>query len=200
VTTPPSTPLAASPSPVLHLLAGSNGSGKSTFVERVLQPRTHLPFVNADVIAAHTWPGEEEVHAYDASRLAAQDRDRLLSERASFISETVFSHPSKLDLVREAVEAGYLVHLHVVLIPEDTSVRRVEFRVTHGGHSVPEAKIRQRYARLWSLVAQARYLAAAATFYDNSRARHPYRIVAAYEAGVLIGEAQWPSWTPGELL
>jgi len=43
-------------SPVLHLLAGPNGSGKSTFVAEVLQEVTHLPFVNADVIAAHRWP------------------------------------------------------------------------------------------------------------------------------------------------
>ncbi|KQY60572.1 ATPase [Aeromicrobium sp. Root495] len=194
---PPGAPPSA---PVLHLLAGPNGSGKSAYAERVLEPRTHLPFVNADVIAARLWPDDAESHAYDASQLAAEERDRLLAARSSFITETVFSHPSKVDLVRRALAAGYLVELHVVLVPEGTSVARVGFRVARGGHSVPERKIRERYERLWSLVALARDLATSTTFYDNTSARDPYRVVAVYEAGVLVSPARWPAWTPSALL
>ncbi|MEI2774610.1 MAG: zeta toxin family protein [Tetrasphaera sp.] len=102
--------------PVLHLLAGPNGAGKSTLATRVLLPRTHLPFVNADILAAR-WPGEEVEHAYEAAELAAEQRDQLLAQRASFIAATVFSHPSKVDLVRRARVAGYLVHLQVVMVP-----------------------------------------------------------------------------------
>lgn len=198
--TEPLPPGALPPAPVLHVLAGSNGSGKSAYAERVLEPRTHLPFVNADVIAAHRWPDDAEAHAYDASQLAAHERDRLLDARSSFITETVFSHPSKVDLVRRALAAGYLVELHVILVPEETSVGRVGFRVTQGGHSVPEHKIRERYARLWSLVAQAREIATSTTFYDNTSAKSPYRVVAVYEAGVLVSPALWPTWTPPALL
>lgn len=197
--TEPLPPGAWPSAPVLHLLAGSNGSGKSEYVKRVLQPRTHLPFVNADVIAAEAWPDDAEAHAYEASQRAAAERDRLMAARSSFITETVFSHPSKVDLVRRALAAGYLVELHVVLVPEDATVDRVRFRVTQGGHSVPEHKIRERYARLWSLVAQARDLATSTTFYDNSSAREPYRVVAVYEAGVLVSPAAWPRWTPPAL-
>lgn len=82
-------------SPVFHLLAGPNGSGGSTFVAEVLQPVTHLPFVNADVIAASRWPEAPAEHAYDASRAAADERIRLMAARASFITETVFSHPQQ---------------------------------------------------------------------------------------------------------
>src|SRR5436190_19961974 len=107
------------PTPVLHVLAGPNGAGKSTLAERVLVPVTHLPFVNADLLAAEHWPGEEASHAEDGQRLASEERARLLAEGASFITETVFSHSSKVDLVREAVSLGYEVHLHVVLVPEE---------------------------------------------------------------------------------
>lgn len=185
--------------PVLHVLAGPNGAGKSTFVTRVLQPVTHLPFVNADVIAAAEWPGDEAAHAYDASRLAATVRARYLSARTSFITETVFSHPSKVDLIRDATAVGYHVHLHVILVPEDTTVGRVSHRVVHGGHTVPEDKIRERYQRLWDLVAQARDLAERTRFYDNSSARTPFRMVATYEHGALAGAALWPTWAPAEL-
>lgn len=182
--------------PVLHLLAGPNGSGKSTYVARILQPVTHLPFVNADEIAAQCWPDAQIEHAYDASRVAADERSLLLAAGKSFITETVFSHPSKLDLVVEAAARRYLVHLHVMLLPVDVAVRRVAERVQHGGHDVPEDKIRDRYARLWDLVARARATADRTEFFDNSVAAKPFRRVAMFERGRVIGEPDWPVWAP----
>lgn len=186
--------------PMLQLLAGPNGAGKSTFVAQVLQPVTHLTFVNADLIAAERWPDAQAEHAYEASRAAADERDRLMAARASFITETIFSHPSKVDLVAEATALGYLVHLHVVLVPESLAVARVAARVAEGGHDVPTEKIRARYVRLWPLIAAARDLADRATFYDNSRAAGPFRVVATYERGRLVQEPAWPTWTPKALL
>ncbi len=182
--------------PVLHVLAGPNGSCKSTFVARVLQPVTHLPFVNADEIAAERWPGEELEHAYQASRAAADQRRQRLARGESFITETVFSHHSKVALVTQAVALGYLVNLHVMLVPADLAVARVAERVRRGGHQVPEEKIRERYARLLKLIVEARALADRSSFYDNSRANSPFRLVATYERGRLVGEADWPAWTP----
>jgi predicted ABC-type ATPase len=187
-------------SPVLHVLAGPNGAGKSTFVDRVLIPSTHLPFINADRIAESRWPGDEASHAYEASQAAARERADAMRELRSFITETVFSHPSKADLVRQAVDYGYLVTLHVLLIPEDVTVARVGHRVRLGGHSVPEAKIRERHQRLWALIAEAREVASRTVFYDNSVATPPFRAVAAFDHGTLVGAASWPRWTPAELL
>lgn len=182
--------------PTLHVLAGPNGAGKSTFVSRVLQPATHLPFINADVIAAERWPDGPLEHGYDASKAAATERQRLIDGHASFITETVFSHPSKVALVDQADALGYLVRLHVILVPVDLSVARVADRVRQGGHDVPEGKIRARYDRLWRFVAQASMTASRADFYDNSRASTPFRMVAAYTSGQRAGEASWPIWTP----
>ena len=183
-------------SPVLHLLAGPNGAGKTTFVDRVLIPVTGLPFINADAIAAQRWPGAETVHAYEAAALAEEQRSRLLAAGASFITETVFSHPSKVDLVERAVAARYLVTVHVILVPEEVTVLRVAYRAAQGGHDVPEVKVRGRYARLWSHIAAARLIADQVRFYDNTVAAHPFRLVAVYEHGIEVGESQWPSWTP----
>lgn len=188
--------------PALHLLAGSNGAGKSTLAQEILIPRTHLPFVNADLIAEGMWPGDrdEQVrHAAEVSQLAAEERGRLMAQGASFITETVFSHPSKLDLVQGAQSLGYTVSLHVVMVPEELAVARVADRVAYGGHAVPEVKIRGRYARLWDLVARARLMSDRADFYDNSRLDAPFRRVAVYEYGQLVGKPRWPAWTPAPL-
>jgi predicted ABC-type ATPase len=158
-----------------------------------------LRFVNADIIAAEHWPGEEAAHAYAAARIAADERTRLVGEGASFATETVFSHPSKLNLIREALDAGYLVTLHVVLVPEELAVARVENRVEHGGHTVPEDKVRARYARLWGNVVEAIALVPTAIMYDNSVANDPLRVVASFRDGRLGSEPNWPAWTPAEL-
>jgi predicted ABC-type ATPase len=185
--------------PVLHLVAGPNGAGKTTLATRVLVPVTRLPFVNADLIAADRWPEAPADHAYDASRAAARLRSELIAGQTSFITETVFSHPSKVDLVRSAHDAGYLVTLHVVVVPEELTVARVRDRVRRGGHEVPEDKVRERYRRLWGLVAEARALADHTVVYDNSVAATPLRLVARYERGRLVGAAGWPPWAPAEL-
>ncbi|WP_186629378.1 AAA family ATPase [Rhodococcus sp. BP22] len=185
-----------SPDPVVHLLAGPNGAGKSTFYTRVLLPATHLPFVNADEIAHARWPGDEAAHAYDASRAAAAERTRHVADRTSFATETVFSHESKLDFVESAVGAGFLVTLHIVAIPVELAVARVANRVQLGGHSVPEVKVRERYDRLWTLVRSAIEVVDHARVYDNSSARNPFRTIATFDRGQLIGQAEWPKWLP----
>jgi len=181
--------------PVLHLLVGPNGAGKTTFHERVLGPVTRLPFVNADVLARQHWPGDEEAHGHEAAALAEAARREAMAQGRSFIGETVFSHPSKLQLVRDARQVGYVVHLHAILVPLALCLARVPLRHAQGGHSVPEDRIRERYQRLWPLISQAITLANAARVYDNSSARKPYRVVATYENGRLIGEAAWPAWS-----
>ncbi len=130
----------------LDLVVGPpNGAGKSTFVELTLAPL--LPgsaFVNADEIAKRRWPDDPAAHSYEAARIAATTRSALIARGDSFIAETVFSHPSKLELITEAATAGYVVALHILIIPEELAVHRVRLRVSAGGHSVPEDKIRER--------------------------------------------------------
>ena len=82
--------------------------------------------------------------------------------------------------------------------PEELAVQRVRHRVTAGGHDVPEDKIRQRYQRLWALVAAAILRSDSATIYDNSTLKGP-RIVAQMTSGFAVGSSIWPAWTPREL-
>lgn len=184
----------------LDLVVGPNGAGKSTFVRLTLAPSLPpgVAFVNADEIAAHRWPQDPEGNAYRAARVAAATRKALIDAGQSFIAETVFSHPSKLGLVDAAHAGGYTVFLHVLLVPEELCVARVAHRVTAGGPSVPEEKIRQRHRRLWPLVVAAMARADSATAYDNSRIEGP-RIVAQLIGGAEVGAVTWPTWAADEL-
>jgi predicted ABC-type ATPase len=183
----------------LDLVVGPNGAGKSTFVDNVLLPvLPHQAFVNADEIAKLYWPGAEVEKSLVAARLAGVLRTAFVAMGEPFIAETVFSHPSKLDLVRAAVAAGYRVHLHVLMLPEDDAVARVAKRVSQGGHAVPEAKIRSRYQRLWLHVAHAIRLCDTADVYDNT-GRRP-ALVVRFSGGIAHGVVSWPEWTPAALV
>jgi len=64
------------------------------------------------------------------------------------MTETVFSHPSKLELIEAARTAGFtVIVMHVDVDTPDLSVARVGARLEEGGHIVPEDKIRARYTR-----------------------------------------------------
>lgn len=182
----------------LDLVVGPNGSGKSTFVERDLAPiLPNSVFVNADVIARQRWPDDAEAKSYEAAQSAAATRDALITAGRSFIAETVFSHPSKLDLIARAQANGFVVAVHVLLVPESLAVLRVSYRVAAGGHSVPETKIRERYQRLWPLVAKAIVNSEQTTVYDTA-AGTP-NIVARFAVSSPVGAISWPAWTPTAL-
>jgi predicted ABC-type ATPase len=96
-------------------------------------------------------------------------RKKLLMERKKFSFETVFSHPGKLDIMRQAREAGYKVYFYFVSTGSpDINIFRVQARKKKGGHDVPEEKIRSRYYRSLDQLYDASQLAYQAFFFDNS--------------------------------
>ncbi len=96
-------------------------------------------------------------------------RKKLLSENKKFSFETVFSHPSKLDIMKQAVDNGYKVYLYFVSTKSpEINKFRVLARKTKGGHDVPPDKIISRYYRSLELLYDATQIAYQAYFWDNS--------------------------------
>ena len=104
----------------LDLVVGPNGAGKSTFVRLTLSKAlARTGVVNADLIAQQRWPDDPEVHSYEAARIATATREALMARREAFIAETVFSHPSKLDLLRRATSLPELNATLQVRLPTE---------------------------------------------------------------------------------
>lgn len=158
--------------PVFHLLAGPNGAGKSTLYRALANSGTldgELEFVNADL-----YEREHLQHVADLQKRseAARDwadgrRDALLKAGAGFVSETVFSHESKLDLISQAQSLGYQVVLYIVAVGDPKRLlARVRQRVQEGGHNVPAKRILARYPRTMDNLRKAVRLADLAFVYD----------------------------------
>jgi predicted ABC-type ATPase len=96
-------------------------------------------------------------------------RKKLLELKKKFSFETVFSHPSKLEIMQEAVAAGYKVYLYFVSTESpEINKFRVEARKAKKGHDVPEDKIVSRYYRSLDLLFDSCQLAYQVFFFDNS--------------------------------
>ncbi len=96
-------------------------------------------------------------------------RKKLLQERKKFSFETVFSHESKVDIMKEAVKAGYKVYLYFISTNSpEINKYRVKVRVKQGGHDVPEDKIVSRYYRSMNLLHEASQYSYQAFYFDNS--------------------------------
>jgi predicted ABC-type ATPase len=188
----------AADAPLLHVLAGPNGAGKSTLYEAVVRRATSAEFVNADHLAqaALGHHALTQAEAELGQRLAEERRAALVAARQDLVTESTFSHASKLDLLRNARAAGYrLVVYHVNLDTPDLAVARVAFREGRGGHPVPEDRIRGRYGRNQPLIREAVRMADLGHVFDNSLAGLPPRRVIAFRSGhVVSADPVLPDW------
>lgn len=178
--------------PIIVALAGSNGSGKTTFYHAHLQPAA-LRFVNADVLSR-----ELGLDPYLAAQMADRVRRRLVDERESFVFETVFSDPvgDKLKFLKEAAAAGYTVVLCFIGISgPEVSEERVAMRISQGGHEVPAEKLLSRFPRTLANLKLAIRALPFVFVFDNEDLRTPFRLVATFEDGQAVALAKpLPGW------
>ncbi len=159
--------------PVFYLLAGPNGAGKSTLYKALKAAgkiAADAEFVNADLHeAGHLQHISDPLKRSEAARdWADNKRAQLLLESKSFVSETVFSHKSKLSLIQDAQKSGFFVLLLVVALDQpERLLARVSQRVKEGGHNVPADRILARYPRTLALLSQAVCIADAALLHDS---------------------------------
>ncbi len=131
------------------MIAGPNGAGKTTFALEYLPFEPACPiFVNADLIAAGVSPLAPEAATFRAGRLMLEEIDRHASLGRSFAFETTLAGLGYVRRVRRWRSEGYDVKLiYLPLATPEEAIRRVEQRVTQGGHGIPEAVVRRRFDR-----------------------------------------------------
>ena len=146
--------------PDIIILAGPNGAGKSTLYKTRVKPHFDIPFINADEIQKNELCNPDENASYQAAEIANERRMEYFDAGKSFITETVFSHPSKLDLIKQAKakDIGFCYFMSVSTNNPEISIKRVKIRVIKGGHDVPENKVRQRYDRNGTIIREAALL------------------------------------------
>src|ERR1039457_4432469 len=157
--------------PRLLIIAGPNGSGKTTFTEKLLKDHwsQDCVFINPDNIAKEEfgdWNSQTAV--LQAAERAKEYRMRCLENGTSMVVETVLSRDDKIEFMRLAQEKGFFVRLFFVGTDDPIiNAERIMIRVENGGHSVPPEKISTRYYRSLALYTYAAAIADRTYLYDN---------------------------------
>lgn len=159
--------------PVLCVVAGPNGSGKTSTTEKLLANEWTADslYINPDNIAQEEfgdWNSQDAV--LKAAQKATQLRYDCLENRRSFVFETVFSSQEKLDFLLKAKEMGFFIRFFYVCTENpEINILRITQRYLNGGHEVPISKVISRYYKSLALAAQAISFVDRAYIYDNSR-------------------------------
>lgn len=158
--------------PVLIVIAGPNGSGKTTITSRILKHEwlEGAVYINPDNVAQERfgdWNSPEAV--MQAAQYCEEEREKCLRNKQSLIFETVLSSEGKVDFIRRAHESGYFIRLFFVSTNHPSiNASRIAKRVMKGGHDVPIPKIISRYQKSIVNCKRCTALADRVYIYDNS--------------------------------
>jgi predicted ABC-type ATPase len=158
--------------PRLIVVAGPNGSGKTTITEQGLAHEWFdgCVYINPDLIAQHDFFGWNDADSVmRAAKKATQIRYDTLAKGESLAFETVFSSQEKLNFVRLAKEKGDFIRFFFICTDSPLiNASRITQRVIEGGHEVPITKIVSRYGKSIIHAFQAKSLVDRFYLYDNS--------------------------------
>jgi predicted ABC-type ATPase len=135
--------------PKLLIVAGPNGSGKTSVTDRILKHEwiEGCEYINPDNIAKEVfgdWNSPDAV--MKAAQHAAAAREDCIVNGRSLIFETVLSAPDKISFIQNAKQKGYFIRLFFIGTDNPRiNAARIAHRVMMGGHDVPISKIISRY-------------------------------------------------------
>lgn len=186
--------------PVLIVIAGPNGSGKTSVTSRILHHEwlEDSEYINPDNVARDVfgdWNDRDSI--LKAANYCNEWRERCLEKCQSHIFETVMSADEKVEYILRAKEAGFFIRLFFVSTDSPTiNAKRVAKRVLNGGHDVPIPKIISRYDKsvancvILSSIVDRLYV------YDNSIEDSEARLLFRLADGKLIKQylENLPAW------
>lgn len=174
--------------PKLYVIAGPNGSGKTTFAEKFLPNYADcFEFINADLIAKGLSPFLPSKVAIKAGKILLDQIDDCARREVNFAFETTLSGKAHVNLLQKMKQQGYELHMFFLWLPKvQLSLARIADRVRKGGHDIPERDARRRFARgLKNLFHVYQPLFDSWSVFDNSTGA-PEQIFRMGEDGLII--------------
>ena len=149
-------------------------------------------FIEGDIVR---FVSHDAVNSYTIALLTNFLQSSCVKECVSFSQETVFSHPSKVEALKEAHDAGYRTYLYFVA-NQDVSINitRISNRVKCGGHDVPMDKVIARAKRSLDNIKEALPHCSRAFFFDNSSMTMEFLAEYSQENGMSVKSDNLPDW------
>ena len=182
--------------PHLIIIAGCNGSGKTTSAPALLKEALDLNnFVNADTIAQGLCAFQPEKMAIQAGRIMLDQIHALAIRQEDFSFETTLASRTFSTWIPKLKEQGYQFHLIFLWLQSpELAISRVKERVKLGGHHIPTETIKRRYeAGLRNFFNLYTPLTDSWQLYNNSDAKIP-SLIASQKGNtelIISNQATW---------
>jgi predicted ABC-type ATPase len=168
--------------PCIHVLAGTNGAGKSS-VGGAMFRESGAEYFNPDEAAQRFHAKNPGMTQEEANSAAWHQGKRLLeraiSERLDFAFETTLGGHTIAALLDQALSEKIEVRIwYVGLATPELHIARVRSRVAAGGHDIPQAKIRERYVNSRLHLVDLMTKLTELRVFDNSEEGDPQRRIA----------------------
>ncbi|MDE0253819.1 MAG: hypothetical protein OYG32_03400, partial [Rhodospirillaceae bacterium] len=175
--------------PNLLVVSGPNGCGKSTLTRTTWFGDVDI--IDPDAIARSIASGDP----LQAGREALRRRRDALAAGRSHLVETTLAGSGIFRHMTAARQEGYRIVLHYVSVASpDRALDRIRNRVALGGHDIPEADARRRFARSHANLPAAIARADEVLLYDNTDPDRPHREVAILKDGAWWVAEAVPGW------
>ncbi|WP_158824046.1 zeta toxin family protein [Granulicella sp. S156] len=181
--------------PILTIIAGSNGCGKSTLTSSARDKFQQYPVLDPDAIAKSIQETLGPVHSdIEAGKRVLRNAEDLIVAGQSFTVETTLSGSTYLKMAARAKKAGFnIMIIFIGTASVEINIERVKGRVLKGGHDVPEEDQRRRYPRTLANMKRLLPLADLAVILDNSSPLG-HSLVATGHHGFMSWNEPTPSW------
>ncbi len=131
----------------LIVIAGANGSGKTTFARPYVKEKGYK-FLNADDLTKNFELAGVSNPMLKAGRVFFETLEDAIEGDETIVIETTLSGNYVNKVAKKAKAKGYEIRgIYIFLDDPKLCVERVRYRVSKGGHDVPEEDIIRRYYR-----------------------------------------------------
>lgn len=175
------------------LIAGVNGAGKSTLYQVLDSSIKEMPRVNVDEIVRSFGDWRNFADVFKAGKIAVKQIETYLKNEQSFNQETTLCGTSIIRNIEKAKVLGYKVELYYVGIDSvEIAKSRIAYRVSKGGHGIPDKDVERRYFESFQKLIEVIPLCDRVILHDNTIVFNRFAV---YEKGKLIKLSETiPEW------
>lgn len=183
--------------PFLYILAGANGTGKTTYYFTALACNfisRDLPFLNPDLIAKNELGGYTHENITQAEIIFRQRASELIKTEKDFMIESNLAMSGDFIWIENMIKHGYEVILFYMCTGDvNVNINRVERRVKEGGHNIPAEIILHRYKIGFTYLKGKLHLFKEVYLIDNST-EEPIEVAKVINGKLIELIAALPEW------
>ena len=152
------------------LFAGVNGAGKTSIYKSVFFNEDYVgKRINTDEMVARIGSWQDNNLQIKAGREAVKMINYYIKNDISFHQETTLSGKSIIINIKKAKEKGFFVVMNYIgLENSEIAKERVKFRVSKGGHGIPDDVIEKRYTQSLLNLSDVIKICDEVNIYDNT--------------------------------